>query len=463
MKKQGRKPKYATEEERKLAKRKQTLESNKKKRQQMKMKGDGIFSDISNAIKKTFHTAVRKTKNTISDIEKYKDVVLHGRDDYQPKVRKILSEYGDKMVKSAIVMRKPLSSLLMGALNTVSLGQFSKNLKNSPYDKLYHLALIVQLEDGTKLLIEKNEVINMDINLSMPSNAETLEVPNIPSNLIVNDMLMKTQERMGADYFKYNSKHNNCQNYIINILHANNMGDEATYTFVKQNTKDLFEGLTTLRKVANTVTDLGAKVNEITTGAGIKKMKNNNKISSINIMPKKMMKCDKCEMCGQGLYASGKGMMKPTHTIIHCYDGIEGGSILGDLRRAFNPRQNGVSRAFEKAGNDIKSGFEDKIIKPAEQTFTPKLGKDITSGLIHQALPAVVSGLTGATVSTLTGNPILGSIAGNTLGKVAGQQAGDAIGNATGYGLKKPRKSRFVKGSQEAKDYMHSLRMKKNA
>ena len=458
MKKQGRKSKYATEEERKLAKRIQTLESNKKKRQQMK--GDGIFSDISNAIKKTFHTAVRKTKNTISDIEKYKDVVLHGRDDYQPKVRKILSEYGDKMVKSAIVMRKPLSSLLMGSLNTVSLGQFSKNLKNSPYDKLYHLALIVQLEDGTKLLIEKNEVINMEINPSIPSNAETLEVPNIPSNLIVNDMLMKTQERMGPDYFKYNSKHNNCQNYIINILHANNIGDEATYTFVKQNTKELFEGLTTLRKIANTVTDLGAKVNEITTGAGLKpKMMKKNKISSISIM-----KHDKCQMCGQGLYASGKGvMMQPTHTIIHCYDNMEGGSILGDLRRAFNPRQNGVSRAFEKAGNDIKSGFEEKIIKPAEQTFTPKLGKDITSGLIHQALPAVVSGLTGATVSTLTGNPILGSVAGNTLGKIAGQQAGDAIGNATGYGLKKSRKSRFVKGSQEAKDYMHSLRMKKNA
>jgi hypothetical protein len=348
----------------------------------------------------------------------------------------------------------------MGSLNTVSLGQFSKNLKNSPYDKLYHLALIVQLEDGTKLLIEKNEVINMEINPSIPSNAETLEVPNIPSNLIVNDMLMKTQERMGPDYFKYNSKHNNCQNYIINILHANNIGDEATYTFVKQNTKELFEGLTTLRKIANTVTDLGAKVNEITTGAGLKpKMMKKNKISSISIM-----KHDKCQMCGQGLYASGKGvMMQPTHTIIHCYDNMEGGSILGDLRRAFNPRQNGVSRAFEKAGNDIKSGFEEKIIKPAEQTFTPKLGKDITSGLIHQALPAVVSGLTGATVSTLTGNPILGSVAGNTLGKIAGQQAGDAIGNATGYGLKKSRKSRFVKGSQEAKDYMHSLRMKKNA
>jgi hypothetical protein len=460
MKKQGRKPKYATEEERILAKRKQTLESNKKKRQQMKMKGDGIFSDISNAIKKTFHTAVRKTKNTISDIEKYKDVVLHGRDDYQPKVRKILSEYGDKMVKSAIVMRKPLSSLLMGALNTVSLGQFSKNLKNSPYDKLYHLALIVQLEDGTKLLIEKNEVINMEINPSMPSNAETLEVPNIPSNLIVNDMLIKTQERMGPDYFKYNSKHNNCQNYIINILHANNMGDEATYTFVKQNTKELFEGLTTLRKIANTVTDLGAKVNEITTGAGLKPKMKQNKISSISIMPKKMMKCEKCEMCGKGLYASGKGvMMQPTHTIIHCYDNMEGGSILGDLRRAFNPRQNGVSKAFEKAGNTIKSGFEDKIIKPAEQTFTPKLGKDITSGLIHQALPAVVSGLTGATVSTLTGNPILGSVAANTAGKIAGQKLGDTIGNATGYGV--ARKGRFVKGSPEAKKFMQELRMKK--
>mgnify|MGYP006953509575 CR=1 FL=1 len=41
------------------------------------------------------------------------------------------------------------------------------------------------------------------------------------------------------------------------------------YNFIKQDTKSLFKNDSFLRKFANTVTDLGGKVNEITMGTGI--------------------------------------------------------------------------------------------------------------------------------------------------------------------------------------------------
>ena len=230
--------------------------------------GAGIFGDISSALKNTFTSAVKKTKD-------YANVVISGRNDYPPKVRKILSELGTKKIKSAMVRRTPVPSVLTTALNAVSLGEFAKRFKNAPYDTLFHLSLVLDLEGGTKLLIEKNEVINMDKNPSIPPKTDIQLVSNIPANLSVNDMLQKAQQRMGGYYFTYSARDNNCQDFIMAILQANNMGNDENYTFIKQDTKQLFEGLTTLRKVSNTITDIGAKVNEITTGAGarMKKMK----------------------------------------------------------------------------------------------------------------------------------------------------------------------------------------------
>jgi hypothetical protein len=56
-------------------------------------------------------------------------------------------------------------------------------------------------------------------------------------------------------------------------LDANNIGDESDKEFVKQDTAFLFENLTYLRKISNTVTTIGARANVITTGAGYKKTK----------------------------------------------------------------------------------------------------------------------------------------------------------------------------------------------
>lgn len=123
-------------------------------------------------------------------------------------------------------------------------------------------------------------------------------------------------------------------------------------------------------------------------------------------------------------------------------DEIEGGKInFGRIGRAFDPRKNGIAKAFEPVQHF------------AEKTFTPKLGSDITSGLIHTALPVAVGGLTGAMTTAMTGNPYAGFVAGQVAGKTAGKKAGDELGKATGYG--------FKKGSKEARDHMAMLRAKK--
>lgn len=497
----GRKKKYNTEEERKEAKRRQTLESNKRmrdKKQKMKKEnelhlnneessnvtlGNGILGDITKNIKRTYKKAIDKSNKSIKEVKEYANVILNGRNDYPPKVRSLLAQYGENKIKSAIVRRTPVPSLLTQALNAVSLGSFGKNLKDSPYDTLFHLSLVLTLDNDIKILIEKNEVINMEKNSSTPNHTDIKEISQIPTDLTVNEMLNKAMSRMGNKYFGYSARDNNCQDYILAILQANQMGNQEDYNFVKQNTKELFEGLTTLRKVSNTITDLGAKVNEITTGAGIskknKKMKNNNNISTINIlMPKNNMKntkisysdtYDGADIYGCGLFAGGAiiapngNVMMPTHSIVHHY-GLarpppNGGNVLGKIKKAFNPKKNGVAKAFRPDG-------------PAEQ-----FGKNVASTLIHQGIP-VVSGVLGELAGEAMGPG--GSMIGNQIGEQVGKIGADELGKATGYGVRhmqggagnssRPitkslglRPRHLVKGSAEAKAYMASIRSKKKS
>jgi uncharacterized protein YcfJ len=105
-----------------------------------------------------------------------------------------------------------------------------------------------------------------------------------------------------------------------------------------------------------------------------------------------------------------------------------------------------------------KPKFVNDIVKLANKTLTPKMGKKIASTLIHDGVPAVIGGVSGATTTAITGNPALGIAVGAVAKKYAGKKAEDELSKTTGYGMKKPK---MVKGSQEAKDYMKMLRDKR--
>jgi len=225
---------------------------------------DTVKKGISSGVKK----GVEVAKNVEQGVKKYTNVVLHGRNDYPPKVRKIIDKYGNDIIKSAVIQRAPVPSLLTGALSAVSLGQFGNNLENAPYDKLFHLSLVLTTEGGVNILLEKNEVINMDTNVRPQKNTESKAVP-LNGQVTLNELLEKTKSQMGGKYFGYSARDNNCQDFILAIMTANNIGNEEDKTFVKQDTKQLFKDMPILRKISNTITDLGSKVNEITTGAGV--------------------------------------------------------------------------------------------------------------------------------------------------------------------------------------------------
>jgi len=140
-----------------------------------------------------------------------------------PTIKKLLSQYGDKQIEMITIYRKPIQSYINVVLNTLSLGQLNKNLREANYDKLFHLYMIVKLSYHEYILIEKNERINIHKVNKIDNMIENREINNI-NNLTINQMLNNTINRIGNDnFYTYKSHSWNCQNFILNVLKSNNL------------------------------------------------------------------------------------------------------------------------------------------------------------------------------------------------------------------------------------------------
>lgn len=202
--------------------------------------------------------------NLVRRIQKITNVLIHGRNDYPPKVRDFLKHHGNEYISSMIIFRKPIKGIET-FFNIISLGQFEKDLSKTPYDRLFHLGLFI----NNKYILEKNEVINLS-NSSLPHNSEKLNIPTIP-NITINELLENTKQVMGDKFYKYNAFHNNCQHFILSVLHSNGINNTTYDEFVKQDLSYIIKNQPAFRKkFINTLTNLGEKVNILTQGGQIK-------------------------------------------------------------------------------------------------------------------------------------------------------------------------------------------------
>lgn len=169
-------------------------------------------------------------------------------------VIKILKTMGDAEISKIDIARTPLSTGLKVVLNLISLGNFQKRLNQLPYDKLYHLALILTTSKG-KFVLEKNELINMKKFTSNSKNTEIKTISSIPKGLTANIILAKTKQNMGGKFLSYSGYDNNCQTFAYSALISNGLGDSETKQFVLQDTQHLFKNDSRFRKILNTITD----------------------------------------------------------------------------------------------------------------------------------------------------------------------------------------------------------------
>jgi hypothetical protein len=460
------------------------------------------LEDTVETVGSTLQNAAKKTGN-------YVETIVYGRDDYPPKVRNLISSVGGQYVKSISIKRKPVEAVLTGALSVFSLGKFGKRLQRN-FDELFHLFIVLLLENGQKLLIEKNEVINMLINPKERADTETKIVTTPIPKLTVLQMLDNTLNYMGkSKYFGYSAQNNNCQDYIVSFFKANNIGDESDITFIKQDTKQLFANLPSLRKLTNTVTTIGARANVALEGKG---MKENNMMlkhlmshitdpnepidikdynqSKILIDAIKKEKQNKNKSKKNKIYGGLMPKGNSNNTVIHhhyhhysksddeasdsdndCECEMEGGKInFKSLKKGF---ENISGREFKspqemrdtfgitdatKIGNKVSKNVKSGANKTSNYITSKKGG--LASDLVTYGIPATTAGILGALGNVVAG-PV-GGVAASALGSKLGSEfIAPAVQKSAGTGIKK-RTGRFAKGSQEARDHMAKIRgMKK--
>lgn len=202
-----------------------------------------------------FTSPISSLKSTINGAR----MAVFGQDDYTANIKAVLSKYGKYTIKSMVLVRSPVDKAITTALDVVSLGKFKKRMEEKEIHDLFHLQADITLSNRAVVRVEKNEVLNVEEGTTQKKGQEEEEVKNIPSGLTLNQLMENCKQRMGKNFFPYASKSNNCQDFLLNLLQASKIGDQSDYDFIKQETDYLFKNQSTLKKVANFTTDLGAK------------------------------------------------------------------------------------------------------------------------------------------------------------------------------------------------------------
>lgn len=194
-----------------------------------------------------------------------------GKDRLPKEAQAVLDKVGDKKIDFIFIQRVPVEAALKGMLDVLSLGQFSKATKKLGYDKVFHLSMIVQLEGGQDVVVEKNERINISFKIPpMKKGGEKILV-GFRGRKTLNELLENTRKKIGDNaFFTYQSFKYNCQHFINAILDSNGINNPQAKAFILQDAGAILENMgddfAYMRPLANSITDLGAAFNNLIYG-----------------------------------------------------------------------------------------------------------------------------------------------------------------------------------------------------
>jgi len=174
--------------------------------------------------------------------------------------RKIQNLYkkvkNDKVVELEI-FRRPVGKAIEKALDAFSGNAVDKFFKNTKYDSLFHLGLIV----NKKYLYHKQENFTLETipggyaKFVKGKELELKPVSGFSSDLTIKKMFRDTRKLMGEKkFYGYDAWSNNCQKFVVKTLTA--IGAKFDKDFVLQDLKKLSKSVPSFtRKLTTFFTD----------------------------------------------------------------------------------------------------------------------------------------------------------------------------------------------------------------
>jgi hypothetical protein len=181
-------------------------------------------------------------------------------------VKALIAKFGPNIIRSISIRRAPVVPMVEKFLNVISLGKYEKGKAEMAYDKMFHLSMVITFTSGQRILLEKNERINISTSFSDTKDTEYKPVNNYSANsLTMNTLLKATEDYMGTfKFYQYNAFENNCQDFILGILKANRINSPEVEAFVKQDVGTIVKRLPSfVGKISQFATDSWARIKSL--------------------------------------------------------------------------------------------------------------------------------------------------------------------------------------------------------
>lgn len=239
--------------------------------QRVKFKKDGgsFFTDAYNKAKGAYETFTELPARA------YDAIFGEVRNDrWPPHFRKALKEYGDKYITKLEVCRMPVKGYVKLITNIVTLGALSSQ---NYYDDFFHLYLIVYLDDGNVLYLEKNHVPTIK-----KWHADKCGITiDVPQQITLNDFINNAVNEVGDSIYVYDPIDNNCQVFQKNLLESNNLLTPELRDYIYQDVVEVFKNTPKISKnILKKIIDLAARGNILIEGRAIKRHKRKHKRKS---------------------------------------------------------------------------------------------------------------------------------------------------------------------------------------
>jgi hypothetical protein len=207
---------------------------------------------------------VEKVKSTARNVI---DAIINGvRKGASPNLKDMIKKYGDKAITSASVQRAPIDKAIRVVADVLTSGKFSKTAGDLEYDDVYHLSLILTLDNGKIISYEKNDVVVIKENPQIKGEQMAVNLKNITLANFINNTIQAIGEEK---FYLYTAEEFNCQHFIHAHLKVNKALTPALNTFIMQDAISLLQRNPKLISLFKKVTDIGALFNIVKEGRGV--------------------------------------------------------------------------------------------------------------------------------------------------------------------------------------------------
>src|SRR5665647_521359 len=159
----------------------------------------------------------------LSDVSKIFGPV---RKQASPSIRKFTETNGDAKITKIVVCRQPVTPAIERLASVISAGRWDANKKRLQYDKMWHLFLIMTLDNGKVFKLEKNKF--PEITMTATTGNDIVDAPT-PKSITWRDMLAGAESAAGGPekLWVYDAITQNCQYLARAVLKAAVHGMES--------------------------------------------------------------------------------------------------------------------------------------------------------------------------------------------------------------------------------------------